>query len=166
WNPYTFSGVPAFADLHGGYAYPPHWAFVWMPAILGMNWIIGTHILIAGLSTAWCAGRLGASKEGQFLSGLAYALGSAMTARLWAGHLSFVEGNAWVPLATGYAIDVRRRRAVVLLALAVALLTLAGQPELLIFSLWWLPLWAALAAFRDGRRSVVSAVLRTALGMA
>ena len=24
WNPYSFSGIPAFATLQAGYGYPPH----------------------------------------------------------------------------------------------------------------------------------------------
>ena len=41
WNPYTFSGIPAFPTLQAGYGYPPHWAFTWVGAIPAMNWLIG-----------------------------------------------------------------------------------------------------------------------------
>jgi len=51
------------------------------------------------------------------LAGLSYALGSAMVARMWAGHLSFLEANAWLPLATGLALEMSTRRRMVLLAL-------------------------------------------------
>ena len=150
WNPYSFSGIPAFATLQAGYGYPPHWLLTPLPPILAINWLVGLHVLLAGLGTAWTAGRLGASREGQVLAGLAYALGSAMVARMWAGHLSFLEANAWLPLATGLAVEISGRRRVVLLALVVALMTLAGQPEIVIFSLWWLPLWAGVRR-RAGR---------------
>ena len=146
WNPYTFSGLPAFADPHAGYLYPPELLLAWLPPIAAINWTVGLHVVLAGLTMTWLARRLGAPVEGQLLSGAAFALGSAMTARLHAGHLSFLEGNAWLPLATALAIDATRRRAVVVLALVVAVMALAGQPELLIFSVWWLPLWAGGAA--------------------
>lgn len=165
WNPYSFSGIPAFATLQAGYGYPLHWLLTPFPPILAINWLVGLHVLIAGLGAAWTAGRLGASREGQVLAGLSYALGSAMVARMWAGHLSFLEANAWLPLATGLALDVNDRRRVVLLALVVALMTLAGQPEIVIFALWWLPHWAGLFAARGGRRKVVPAVALTALAM-
>jgi len=165
WNPYSFSGIPAFATLQAGYGYPLHWLLTPLAPILAINWLIGLHVLIAGLGTAWTAGRLGATREGQVLAGLAYALGSATVARMWAGHLSFLEANAWLPLATGLAIDISGRRRVVLLALVVALMTLAGQPEIVIFSLWWLPLWAGFAALQSGRREAVLAVSRVAVAM-
>jgi hypothetical protein len=164
WNPYTFSGVPAFANPQAGYAYPPHWALLWLPPIPALNWTIGLHVLLAGLSTAWCAGRLGASKDGQFLSGVAYALGSATVARMWGGHLSLLEASAWLPVATGLAVGIQRRRAVVPLALAVGLLLLAGQPEMLLFALWWLPVWAVAAAWPEGRQAVGRALFRVGVG--
>jgi hypothetical protein len=166
WNPYSFSGIPAFATLQAGYGYPLHWLLTPLPPILAINWLVGLHVLIAGLGAAWTAGRLGAGREGQVLAGLSYALGSAMVARMWAGHLSFLEANAWLPLATGLALDVGRRRGLVLLALVVGLMTLAGQPEIVIFSLWWLPLWAGVGAARSGWRGVASALVRTGLAVA
>jgi hypothetical protein len=165
WNPYTFGGVPAYPTLQAGYSYPPHWLLTWLPAVLALNWTLGLHVLLAGVSAAWCAGRLGAGRDGQFLSGAAYALGSVMVARLWAGHLSFLEANAWLPLATGLAVEVRRPRAVVALALVIALMTFAGQPEILIFSLWWLPLWASLPLLKQGWRPVLEALIRTGLAI-
>ena len=109
--------------------------------------------------------RLGAAWDGQLLAGLAYALGSAMVARIWAGHFSFLETNAWLPIATGLAITVPRRHGVSMLALAVGMMALAGQPEILIFSLWWLPLWALAGAVCVGGARPVRAVLRAGLGI-
>jgi Bacterial membrane protein YfhO len=174
WNPYTFSGLPAFADPHTGYLYPPQVLLSWLPPIVAINWAVGLHVLLAGLTMAWFARQLGASPEGQVLSGAAYALGSAMTARLHAGHLSFLEANAWLPLATGLAMHIGARRNVVYLALVVAVMALAGQPELLIFSVWWLPLWAGGSAlhtapavgFRSAVLAVGRALVRAWLGLA
>ena len=165
WNPYSFSGIPAFATLQAGYGYPPHWLLTPLPPIVAMNWLVGLHVLLAGFGTAWCAGRLGATWDGQLLAGLVYALGSAMVARIWSGHFSFIETNAWLPIATGLAITVGSRHGISLLALAVGMMTLAGQPEILIFSLWWLPLWALAGAWRTDGGRPVRAVLRAGLGI-
>ena len=165
WNPYTFGGIPAFPTLQAGFGYPAHWLLSWAPAILAMNWLVGLHVVLAGLGAGWCAGRLGASREGQFLSGVAYALGSATVARMQAGHLSFLEANAWLPFATGLAIRIRRPRPAGCLALVISLLALAGQPEVLIFSFWWLPLWALLSTLREGRAPAVRALVLTGLGL-
>jgi hypothetical protein len=169
WNPYSFSGLPAFATLQAGYAYPPHWILTPLQASRAMNWLLGLHVLLAGLGAAWCAGRLGAGKDGQFLSGLAYALGSATVARLWAGHLSFLESNAWLPWATGLAGQIGQRRFGLYLALVVGLMALAGQPELIIMSLWWLPLWAGAgslgAALKVLARNLFKVGLAVGLGI-
>ena len=174
WNPYTLSGSPAFADLHAGFAYPFTIALTWLPPIVAANWTLGLHVLLAGLGAAWCARRLGSTANGQLLAGAAYALGSATTARLWAGQLGFLEAGAWLPWAAGVAVSMRNTRSIALLALVVGLMALAGLPELLIFSIWWLPLWAALAAAAivacpagAWRRAHVAlqAAVRTALGV-
>jgi len=170
WNPYTLGGLPSLPTLQSGFGYPPHWLLTWLPAVQAINWSIGLHVLLAGLGAAWCAGRMGTGPEGSVLAGVAYALGSATTARLWAGHLSFLEANAWLPVATGCALGVRTRREVVVLAGAAAMLTLAGQPEVAIFSLWWLPAWAVAGAVRTGAvrtylAHAAGALLRVALGV-
>jgi hypothetical protein len=166
WNPYTFSGVPAFANLNLGFSYPPHWALLWMHPIQGVNWLIGTHVVLAGVAAAWCAGRLGASKEGQFLSGIAYALGSAAVARIWSGAMPFVEVNVWLAVATGLTTRILERRNAVYLAVAVALLILAGQAEIYLFCLWWLPLFAAFSTRRRQPTAVISAVLLVGIALA
>ena len=166
WNPYTFSGFPAFATPQAGYAYPAHWAVTWLPSVVAINWLVGLHVLLAGVGTAWCAGRLGASKDGQFLAGIVFALGSATTARLAAGHLSFVESIAWLPLATGLAVTMHERHRVWQMGVVVGLMATAAQPELLIFSAWWLPLWAGGMALQQGRRQAAVAIARTLCGLA
>jgi hypothetical protein len=164
WNPYTFSGVPALANPEAGYLYPPNWLTLFLPTYLAMNWSLGLHVMLAGAGAAWCAGRMGASRHGQFMGGVAYALGSAMVARQSGGHLPFLEGNAWLPIETGLVVTILRPGMVVPLALVTALIILAGRPELPIFLVWWLPLWAFLTARRAGRRTVGRALFRTAVG--
>lgn len=165
WNPYSFGGIPAFATLQAGYGYPPHWLLTPLPPIVAMNWLVGLHVLLAGLGAAWCAGRLGATWDGQLLAGLVYALGSATVARMWAGHFSFLETNAWLPIATGLAVEVGRRHGVARLALAVGMMALAGQPEILVFALWWLPFWALAGAMRTGVGRPIRTLLRAGLGI-
>ena len=173
WNAYTLGGLPAFATLQAGYGYPPHWLLSWLPAIRAVNWTIGLHVILAGLGTAWCAGRLGAGQPGQVLAGASYALGSATVARLTAGHLSFLEANAWLPIATGCALRLRSGRDVAALAAAVAMMALAGQPELVIFATWWLPVWAIAAAVVEAHQAgrsawwrIPGATLRVLVGLA
>jgi hypothetical protein len=165
WNPYTFSGFPAFATPQSGFAYPPHWVVSWMPAAMALNWMVGLHVMLAGLSTAWCASKLGANKDGQFLAGAVFALGSGLTARMVAGHLSFIEALGWLPLATGLAVSINERHRPWQLAIVLGVQTLAGQPEVTIFSVWWLLLWAVGINAFSGRREAVAAVLRTALAL-
>ena len=166
WNPYTFGGTPSFAAAHSGFAYPGHWLLTPLPPIQAVNWTIGLHVVLAGLGAAWCARGLGASRDGMFLSGVAYALGSALTARLEAGHIGFIEANAWLPFAVGATVRIDRPGQVCVLAIAVAMMVLTGQPEPWLFSLWLLPLCAvALTAGRDPLRHV-RALLRTGAGLA
>lgn len=163
WNPYTFSGSPAFATPHAAYGYPVNWVLTPLPAIAAINWFVGLHIMLAGLGTAWCAGKLGATKDGQFLAGVVFALGGAMAARLEAGHIYFIAGMGWLPIATGLAVTMDERHRVPALAAVVGLLATSSQPELLIFAGWWLPVWTAGMSWRHGRRRVAATVVRTLL---
>jgi hypothetical protein len=165
WNPYTLGGLPSLPTLQSGFGYPPHWLLTWLPAVQAINWSIGLHVLLAGLGAAWCARRIGAKPEGQVLAGVAYALGSATIARLWAGHLSFLEANAWLPVATGCALRLRTGRDVAFLAGSVAMLALAGQPEVLIFCLWWLPIWALASAVHTPGTSGAHALIGVLVGI-
>jgi hypothetical protein len=165
WNPYTFSGFPAFATPQSGFAYPPHWIATPLPSALAINWMVGLHLMLAAVSTAWTASKLGANRDGQFLAGAVFALGGAFTARTVAGHLSFIEALAWLPLATGLAISIQERHRVWQLGLTVGLMTLAGQPEVTIFTGWWIPLWVVGIHFSRGRKELLLVLGRTAAGL-
>lgn len=165
WNPYTLGGQPAYANPLAGYAYPLHWPLLALPASSALNWAVTVHVVLAGMGAAFCAGRLGAAREGQFLSGIAYALGSALSQRLWAGHLNWIEASAWLPTATALAVGIGRPRTVAYLGLVVGLILLSGRPEAFLFCLWWLPGWAAIAARGQGWRGVGAAVLRVWSGV-
>jgi hypothetical protein len=161
WNPYWLSGIPAYPNPEAGFAYPPGWLLVWLPPISALNWSITLHVVLAGVAAAWCAGRLGAIREGQFLSGVTWALGSAMVQRLWPGHMNYIQAFAWLPLATGLAATILRgSRTTVYLSATVALLVLAGRPDMFVFAALWLPVWAAAGAWGNGPR-VIKALLLT-----
>ena len=169
-NPYRLAGSPAFATPQAQILYPPNWLLLWASPGAMLNWSAGLHVVLAGLAAAWCAGQIGAGRAGQLLAGATYALGSASVARLAAGHVPFLAANAWLPLATGCAIRVGRPRSVELLALTVGMLALAGQPEVPILCLWWLPAWSVAAVvLQSGRRldglAVARNVLRTVVGV-
>ncbi len=165
WNSYVMGGMPALADPHAAFFYPPHWLTVWAPPLLALNWMIGPHLLLAGLGTAWCAGRLGATRSGQFLAGICFALGGVTTARLLAGNIDVLEAISWLPLATGVAVGIQRRRAVVLLAAILAMLPLVGRADVFVLAAWWLPLWAGLGALRDGWMPALRALIRVGIAL-
>jgi hypothetical protein len=170
WNPYAFGGIPTLPTPHAGFAYPLHWLMTPLPPMLAVNWLLGLHVLLAGVGAAWCAGRLGASRDGMFVSGIACGLGSALTARLYAGHILFVEASAWLPVCLGAVAAIGRPGQVCVLAGAVAMMTLAEQPELLLFGIWLLPLCAAGLAIQHHRPraglEIARSPVRTGAGLA
>lgn len=165
WNPYTFAGMPAFADIQAGYAYPLHWLLLPLSAIAGLNWSITLHVVLAAFGAAYCARRLGATPAGQFLSGIAYALGSVTIPRLWLGHMHLIEAEAWLPLAMGLATDVSDWRRAFFLTLPLAMILLLGRPDVFAFAGWALVMWAAFAAIPRGSRAVVWTIARVTVSL-
>lgn len=149
FDPYIWSGAPLLAGWNAGAAYPLTWLFAVVPA--GFAWAT-TLVVTAVSASVGCYAFLRTSGLGvlaSWIGGLTFAFGGAMTAQV--PHVGFVAGMSWVPLGLIAVVKLtepaRMRRRLVwtgVLAVAVGLIVLSGEPRavsdafvvLVVFALW------------------------------
>ncbi len=136
WDPFTYCGMPFYANLTAQLFYPPTLA-----AVLLSNWTGGTHLLgwlewqmaahvfLAGASTYWLLRRLGTGRAAAVAGASVYQLGAYMASQ--AEHLGAIDAAAWLPLAWLAVIVLGegfRWRGMAGLAAALGMSILAGFP--------------------------------------
>lgn len=140
WDPYTYCGVPFYANIQTQFAYPPAWLFLMLSNLFGgrgllefLEWQIALHVFLSGLLTYWLLRQIGVGRGAALLGGTVFQLGGYFVSQ--AQHLGALCAGAWLPLswlgvirlATGFS-----RRWLGGLALALALSFTAGFPAVTI----------------------------------
>src|SRR5262249_55580212 len=95
WNPYIFAGMPLLAAVHPGALYPPNWLFALFPPPTAMNIVVITTYHLAIIGTYLYGRRVGMTRIGALIAGLAFTFGGFMTAHL--GHTSRIAAAIWLP---------------------------------------------------------------------
>ncbi len=166
WNPHYGGGRPLAADPLAALGYPPtHLVHFFTLRDYFLVSLIG-HLLLAGAGTLLLARRaLWLAPPAALVAAVAFMATPRLLAHLGAGHLTMIQTVAWFPwvaLACRWAVRAPARGAVPL-AGALALLLLAGHPQLAYYgalltgalALWLLPArWRA-----AGGRGLLGSVL-------
>lgn len=172
WYPMELCGTPFWSNIQSFPFLPTRLLMIALldPAIV----MAGSTILSALLASAFTYGfarRLGFSRLGSAVSGWTFATGTFFTARIFAGHLPLLEGYPALPLllylgerAIQFASDPPRfRSALLLIGLGGGGVMLAGHPQLAIYSLVTVAVYAWV---RGGWRlgSILTVVLGSGVG--
>jgi len=173
WNPYLLCGIPWIGTLQGGFFYPPHLLYLLLPTYAALAASAVLHLALAAVSTLAFARRAGLGSAAAALAALLFTMrGSLPQWLLWP---NMAEAAAWLPLGM---LAVRRlsespsRRAVALLALAMAASALAGSPQVtMLLGYGWATLLLALligrrAGARDWAFAAGAFAVALALGAA
>ena len=138
WNPYLVGGRPVAADPLAAAFYPPtHLAHLLPLRDYFLVMMVG-HLILAGLGTFVLARRaLGLSYWAAVVAAVAFAATPRYIGHLGAGHLTMAQAVAWLPwIALGCRLTVRNPgRWAMALAAALALLLLAGHPQIVYYGL-------------------------------
>ena len=160
WNPYLFMGVPFLANSQTGVLYPPNWLLIPLDAPTAVKIAILAHVSWAAAGMFALARRfLRLTMLASMLAACVFALGGYITAQV--EHVNQLQGLSWLPwLFLCYAETLGgKRRAVIGLALALAMQLLAGHAQSAFISGVGLSLWglwhAARALLRRGEGSGV-----------
>ncbi|HVN04573.1 MAG TPA: hypothetical protein VMT86_09165, partial [Bryobacteraceae bacterium] len=136
WDPYTYCGMPFYANLTAQLFYPPTVAVIllsnWTGGAHLLHWLnlqLVAHVFAAGAFTYWLLRRLDAGRAAAVAGATVYQLGAYFASQT--EHLGAVDVAAWLPLAWLCMIMLGERfcwRWLAGLALALAMAILAGFP--------------------------------------
>ena len=131
WNPYIFAGTPLLASIYPGALYPPNWIFAVLSPATAIDLLVVTTYHIALTGTYLYARKIGSTRAGALIAGMAFTFGGYMVCHL--GHTSRIAAAAWLPwilLALEELYIAAKWRWVTLGSAFIALQLLAGEPQM------------------------------------
>ncbi len=139
WNPYIFAGMPLAASVYPGAFYPPNWLFAVLPPVWAMNLVVIATYHLALIGAYLYARRIGITRLGALLTGVAFAFGGFMINHL--SHTSRIGAAAWLPWVLLAIENITRStswrmawRWAALGAAFIALQFVAGEPQMVAFT--------------------------------
>jgi len=144
WDPFTYCGIPVYANLTMELFYPPTVAVFALANLIGLRhllylleWQIALHVLAGGVFTLMLLRRMGTSTAAALAGAAVYQLGGYFASQ--AQHLGAVDAAAWLPLAWLAVVELAELRYepaprgfrwqwLGVLAVALALSFMAGFP--------------------------------------
>ncbi|MBI5554417.1 MAG: hypothetical protein HY920_01005 [Elusimicrobia bacterium] len=137
WAPQLFGGFPLYAAGQLGAFYPLN---ILLHAFFAPEYAVSLllifHILLASLFTYLYTRQMGLEESAALVASVVFAFGGFLTTNLM--HVSLIFASAWFPLGLYFIekyIQERRRSFLVWFSLAVALQALAGNQQILLFSI-------------------------------
>jgi len=174
FNPYIWSGAPLLAGWNAAAAYPLTWLFAILPGAAAWTVNMIATWAVAGLGMFGFLRALRLASLASFLGAFSFAFAGGMSAQVT--HFGLVAGLSWVPLGLLSILRLSQDRPVAsrlgwtaVLAMALGLVILAGEPRAIDDAGVILLIYAAGQAARLGRRAgpaLVSVTAGLALGVA
>src|SRR5580704_5021138 len=137
WDPYTYCGLPFFANINAQIFYPPTaltvlFANFFSPDRLTyfMELHLVAHVLLGGFFTFLLLREMDVGRAAALIGATIFQCGPYFTSQTQ--HLGAIDGAAWIPLACLSVVRLSKRaslRWTGVLALSLALSVLAGFPS-------------------------------------
>ena len=137
WDPYTYCGLPFFANINAQVFYPPTAVTVFFANFFSpdrltyfMELHLVAHVLLGGVFTFLLLGEIGAGRGAALIGATIFQCGPYFASQTQ--HLGAIDGAAWIPLACWSVVRLSKRpslRWTGILALSLALSILAGFPS-------------------------------------
>ena len=136
WDPFTYCGMPIFANIQAAVFYPPVLAATSAAAVLGDAYLprllaisVVLQIIFAGLCAFQLLRRLEAKPAAAWIGATVFELGCFFAAQ--AEHMGAMQGAVWLPLIWLSALEIQRFKSkwMVILVLSLAMTVLAGLPQ-------------------------------------
>src|SRR5208337_201938 len=102
WNPYYFSGMPFVANPQTSPFYFSSILILLLGEGDGTRWSVILHVVLSGLTMYYLQMVLRQRRFGALLSAVGYMFSGFMIGRIAIGHVMFVYGYAWSPLAFAF----------------------------------------------------------------
>ena len=158
FDPYIWSGAPLLTDWNSAAAYPFTWLFAILPGTAAWTLNMIAAWAVAGLAMFCFLRALRLASLASFLGAFSFAFAGGMSAQVT--HLGLVAGLSWVPLALLSILRLSQDRPAAsrlgwtaVLAMAMGLVILAGEPRAVDDACVILLIYAAWQVARLGRRA-------------
>ncbi len=158
FDPYIWSGAPLLTDWNSAAAYPLTWLFAILPDTAAWTLNMISAWAVAGLAMFCFLRALRLASLASFLGAFSFAFAGGMSAQVT--HLGLVAGLSWVPLALLSILRLSQDRSAAsrlgwtaVLATAIGLVILAGEPRAVDDACVILLIYAAWQVARLGRRA-------------
>jgi hypothetical protein len=157
WNPYTFNGMPFFADISTGIFYPFHLLFDFLsggnPSPQGVQVLVILHFFIAQICMYALCRHFKISQFGAMIAAVSFAFSATLAFRVI--HPMFVYHMAWFPLVILYfhkGITQLRFSYLILSGLILGLSILSGHAQTTLYEFLFLgffALWMFVSALKN-----------------
>ncbi len=154
-NPYTFSGMPFFAEPQIAILYPPNWLHLILPPDRAVNTLIALHTFLVGLFTYFWARHRSLSKPAGLLAGVIMMFGGPFFLHLLPGHATNMAAMVWVPLlllSFDFILSQRYCDGLLLGSFSLAMQMFSGHPQYVYFTAIALCLYALLRLVSNSNR--------------
>ena len=163
FDPYIWSGAPLLAGWNAAAAYPLTWLFVILPGTVAWTVNMIATWAVAGLGMFCFLRALRLGSLASFLGAFSFAFAGGMSAQVT--HFGLVAGLSWVPLGLLSILRLSQDRQAAsrvgwtaVLATAIGLVMLAGEPRAIDDGCVILAIYAGWQVARLGRRAGLAAV--------
>jgi membrane protein YfhO len=166
WNPYLLAGAPLLASLSSGLFYPPHWLFAIFSPLTAMNIVVIATYHLALTGCYLYGRRIGMTRLGGIVCGLAFAFGGFMIAQMGSG--SLLAAAAWLPwalLATEHLYQETSWRWIIAGAIFLAMQFFAGDTQIGFFTILICMSYAIFSKFVRKGDAESARFLRTTISM-
>jgi hypothetical protein len=168
WNPWSDGGQPLLADPQAAIWYPLNWVLPWLvtghdgQSLVALEAHTAWHLCLAGLSMYALARHVIGSRLGSLVAALTFSYSGLMVSYP-IQQVPILRTAVWMPLLLLCLIRAFEQRSVrwaVIGALLLAVDIFAGHPQLLLFQLYGLELYACYRVWQvwPDRRAIVSTV--------
>ncbi|MFC1800049.1 YfhO family protein [Candidatus Eisenbacteria bacterium] len=162
WNPYILGGTPFLADPQNRTLYPISLLLARLDPLRAIGYDIVLHVILALIGMYLFLRIVATSNSGAVLGALTYGFSSAFFIRM--GHVTFVSSAAWLPFIF-YGFERARRNegtGTILLTAFLVMGYLAGFPQILLFGVMGLLLYAAWISLDSARGTRIAEITRSA----
>ncbi len=161
WNPHNFAGLPHEAVPLAATAYPFTAIATLMDPIRAIALSMAIHLFLAAFFCYLFLRGVGVSSRAALLGGICWTFSGWMMVHVH--HAYFVQTIVWLPLAL-FAIDrvltSRPRWALMVLAVSIGMMLLAGFPQTAIVNLYFIAAYALVGLVRVARQEGAEVAIR------
>jgi len=171
WDPYTYCGRPALADIQAGALYPAMLAAAALGLVFGrdtllywLEWAVVLHVVLAGIFSFLLLRAMGVKRTSAYFGATTFQLCGFFAAH--ASHLGITGVAAWLPFVLLWVYRWHKQRswrAALLLAAALALTVLAANPPTTATVIAACFLFGILLTIFDGGRPTIPLMTAAAL---